>query len=300
MKSEANLTSFLKGVILPISIIKLPINLRLQSRRKVALLIFYCGNIMNLQQFKSEDMKMKRRRRFWTIVEKLEAAIAQGIYPVGTRLPAERELAEIHQVSRPTIREAIIALEVRERVEVKTGSGVFVTDTKKSESFAKPISAFELTQARALVEAEAAALSAATIQSEELALLKQTLDDMRIAETANAADQRFHEIIAQSTRNNAIVLTINNLWKLRLTEPEIISAHEDVCSQSNEQRIQEHTAIYEAIASRDSSAARKAMHNHFNRLINALFAASEAKALEEIKRKTDETRGLYSITHLTH
>lgn len=242
---------------------------------------------------------MKRRRRFWTIVEKLEASIDQGIYPIGSRLPAERELAEKYQVSRPTIREAIIALEVRERVEVKTGSGVFVTDTTKSEGIEKPISAFELTQARALVEAEAAALSAATITKEELTLLKQTLDDMNIPEKANVADQRFHEIIAQSTRNNAIVLSIQNLWKLRLTEPQIISAHEDVCSQSNDERIEEHTAIYTAIAAHDSSAARKAMHNHFNRLINALFAASEAKALEEIKRKTDETRGLYSINHLT-
>jgi len=243
---------------------------------------------------------MKRRRRFWNVVDKLEAAIDQGIYPAGSRLPAERELAQTHQVSRPTIREAIIALEVRERVEVKTGSGVFVTDSAQSEGLDKPISAFELTQARALVEAEAAALSAATIQDHELALLKQTIEDMKVPQTANEADQRFHEVIAQSTRNSAIVLTIKNLWKLRRTEPQIIAAYEDVCSQSNEQRLQEHAKIYDAIAAHDCAAARKAMHSHFDRLINALFAASEAKALEEIKRKTDETRGLYSINHLTH
>ncbi|HAU26159.1 MAG TPA: GntR family transcriptional regulator, partial [Alteromonas australica] len=47
------------------------------------------------------------------------------------------------------------------------------------------------------------------------------------------------------------------------------------------------------------AGARRAMHYHFNRLINALFDASEAKALEEIKRKTDETRDLYSISHLS-
>ena len=40
------------------------------------------------------------------------------------------------------------------------------------------------------------------------------------------------------------------------------------------------------------------MHKHFDRLINALFDASEAKAMEEIKRKTDETRDLYSLAHL--
>ncbi|HBY40628.1 MAG TPA: GntR family transcriptional regulator, partial [Alteromonas sp.] len=63
---------------------------------------------------------MKKRRRFWTVVEKLEDLIDQGVYPPGSRLPPERELAEMYDVSRPTIREAIIALEVRERVEVKT------------------------------------------------------------------------------------------------------------------------------------------------------------------------------------
>ncbi|AXR07285.1 FadR/GntR family transcriptional regulator [Salinimonas sediminis] len=242
---------------------------------------------------------MKRPRRFWSVVEKLEALINNGTYPVGSRLPAERVLAETYGVSRPTIREAIIALEVRERVEVKTGSGVYVTAAQQAENKHQAISAFELTQARALVEGEAAALAAATIRQDELTALAQTLTDMEKAATADEADQQFHEIIAKATRNNAMVSSIQNLWKLRRSEPQIIAAYQDVCSQSIDQRLVEHTAIYNAIASRDSSAARKAMHNHFNRLINALFATSEAKALEEIKRKTDETRDLYSLSHLT-
>lgn len=242
---------------------------------------------------------MKNRRRFWTVVDKLEAMIEQGEYPVGSRLPAERELAETFDVSRPTIREALIALEVRGRVEVKTGSGVYVTDTQESDRLVKSLSAFELTQARALVEAEAAALAAATIKEEELAALKKSLVDMENPEIADEADQRFHEIISKATRNKALLLSVQNLWELRRSRPQIISAYQDVCSQGTEQRIKEHTAIYDAIAQRDSSAARKAMHDHFNRLINALFDASEKKALEEIKRKTDETRGLYSISHLS-
>ncbi|XOV78839.1 MAG: FadR/GntR family transcriptional regulator [Aestuariibacter sp.] len=242
---------------------------------------------------------MKSRRRFWTVVDKLEALIDQGVYSAGSRLPAERELAETYGVSRPTIREAIIALEVRERVEVKTGSGVYVTGKNNAEHTEKTISAFELTQARALIEAEAAALAAATISENELQELKQTLVDMQSPELAEDADQRFHEIISQATRNNAVMMSVHNLWKLRRSKPHIINAYADVCSQGVAQRIEEHTAIYDAIANRDSSAARKAMHHHFDRLINALFDASEKKALEEIKRKTDETRGLYSIAHLT-
>ena len=242
---------------------------------------------------------MKTRRLFWSIVEKLESLIDQGIYPVGSRLPAERELAETYQVSRPTIREAIIALEVRERVEVKTGSGVYVLQQKNSQNNSKPISAFELTQARALVEGEAAALAASTISQEELAELHQTLVEMKTPEKADAADQRFHQVISQATRNNAILISVENLWQLRRTVPQVVSAYSEVCSQGNEQRLKEHTAIYDAIANKDPAGARRAMHYHFNRLINALFDASEAKALEEIKRKTDETRDLYSIYHLS-
>ena len=242
---------------------------------------------------------MKTRRLFWNIVNNVEALIDSGVYSAGSRLPPERELAEMYDVSRPTIREAIIALEVRERVEVKTGSGVYVTAQHTTALAEKIISAFELTQARALVEGEAAALAAATIQPDELEALKQTLIDMKNPKLAEEADLHFHEIIAKATRNNAIEMSINNLWDIRRTDPEIIAAYQDVCSQSINDRLQEHTAIYEAIAKKDSSTARKAMHSHFNRLINALFAASEARALEEIKRKTDETRGLYSISHLT-
>ena len=118
-------------------------------------------------------------------------------------------------------------------------------------------------------------------------------------EKADAADQRFHQVISQATRNNAILISVENLWQLRRTVPQVVSAYSEVCSQGNEQRLKEHTAIYDAIANKDPAGARRAMHYHFNRLINALFDASEAKALEEIKRKTDETRDLYSISHLS-
>lgn len=242
---------------------------------------------------------MKSRRLFWSIVEKLEDLIDQGICPAGSRLPAERELAQTYNVSRPTIREAIIALEVRERVEVKTGSGVYVLAQKNAQHSAKTISAFELTQARALIEGEAAALAASTISDEEVSALKKALSDMASPDIADEADQRFHHIISQATHNHAVQFSVENLWELRRSTPEIVAAYNDVCSQGIEQRIKEHTEIFNAIANKDTAAARKAMHSHFNRLINALFDASEARELEEIKRKTDKTRGLYSISHLS-
>lgn len=244
--------------------------------------------------------KMKNKRMFWNIVEKIETLIDSGAYPPGSRLPPERELAESFSVSRPTVREAIIALEVRQRVEVKTSSGVYVLEMQQSKQETKPVSAFELTQARALIEGEAAALAAMTITEAELAKLKLTLDAMQKGINADQADREFHIIISNATRNNAVFLAVENLWKLRDSREEIKNAYKNVCSQSDSDRLEEHKAIYNALKSRDSQSARTAMHHHFNRLINALFEVSESKALEEVKRKSSETRGLYSLNHLVN
>lgn len=235
---------------------------------------------------------------FWHIVEKIEAQIDAGRYPPGSRLPPERELAENFDVSRPTIREAIIALEVRGRVEVKVSSGVYVLDNQPQQSEVQRISAFELTQARALVEGEAAALAALSITDEELSSLNDTLIAMENDDEPEKADREFHSIIAKATRNNALVLSIQHYWKLRESQPQIVSSYKSVCGTSSKDRLEEHKRIFTALKSRDSQSARAAMHGHFNRLINALFEASEAKALEEIKKKSSETRDRYSITHL--
>ena len=140
-------------------------------------------------------------------------------------------------MSRPTIREAIIALEVRERVEVKTGSGVYVLENKNAPKQLHSISAFELTQARALVEGEAAALAATTITDEELRDLKSTLDAMEQEENPEHADRDFHMIISRATRNNAILLAVENLWQVRDTNIEVKTAYKGVCSQSSSKRL---------------------------------------------------------------
>jgi len=154
---------------------------------------------------------------------------------------------------------------------------------------------FELTQARALVEGEAAALAAANISEDELNALNQTLMDMEHGVNAEQADEQFHYIISKATRNNALVYSVEKFWHLRDNQRNIKEAYASVCNACTTERINEHREIYNALAERDSQKARLAMHQHFARLINALFDASEAKALEEIKRRSNETRGLYSI-----
>jgi GntR family transcriptional regulator, hexuronate regulon transcriptional repressor len=105
----------------------------------------------------------KLSRLYQAVAERLAKSIAAGDFKPGDRLPAERDLAEQFDVSRTTIREAIIALEIQGVVEVRIGSGVYVTKSQpkgKALPIEMDIGAFELTEARLLLEGEVAALAA--------------------------------------------------------------------------------------------------------------------------------------------
>ncbi|HEY6840903.1 MAG TPA: GntR family transcriptional regulator, partial [Chthoniobacterales bacterium] len=67
------------------------------------------------------------RRLYLQIADQVQSLIAAGEFAAGSRLPAERELAKRFGVSRPTLREALIALEVQGHVDVRPGSGIVVT-----------------------------------------------------------------------------------------------------------------------------------------------------------------------------
>ena len=118
-------------------------------------------------------------RLYKSVLNKMLVLINSDEFPVGGRLPPERELAERFDVSRPTIREAIIALEVMNRVQVKTGSGIYVLEHHSLLSGGiGHISPFELTEARALIEGEVVALASAHITQKELQQLENSLHEM--------------------------------------------------------------------------------------------------------------------------
>lgn len=244
------------------------------------------------------------KRLYQTVFEKLKQLIDKGEYPAGGRLPPERELAERFSVSRPTIREAIIALEALKRVEVKTGSGVYVLDAPPGVIGSNPsVSAFELTEARALIEGEAAALAAKMITDEQLDELEIALHEMA-DESADGkliseiADQKFHHIISQATRNTMLASVIDNLWYIRDHAPAVHQAYQSICETDGKARVQEHQEIYDALKNRDAAAARSSMHDHFSRILNKLIAADEAEQMEEIRRKSIESRERFSLGHL--
>ncbi|MEP1422280.1 MAG: FadR/GntR family transcriptional regulator [Erythrobacter sp.] len=236
---------------------------------------------------------MTSKRLFQSVAEQISELIDEGAFPPGTRLPGERELAERLGVSRVTIREAEIALQAVGRLEIKTGSGVYVGETVSENVAALPTSsAFEVTEARLLVESETAALAAHNMTDAVVQHLSSLIEQMRTGdeEVANAADEEFHRAIAEASNNTAMVHTVKELWRMREDIPEVKTTYEAVCVHDAESRTQEHEAIFFALRDRDPAAARTAMREHFHRLIEAMLDATERMAMEELQEKASKSR----------
>ncbi|MEO8313572.1 MAG: FadR/GntR family transcriptional regulator [Pseudomonadota bacterium] len=238
-------------------------------------------------------------RLYQSIARRLVEAIAGGRYPVGERLPAERELAVEFGVSRPTVREAIIALEVQGLVEVRVGSGAYVLALPGSTAIGFGISAFELTEARLLFEGEAAALAASQIKDEELKTLGQLLVEMdkenrRGDGLTETSDREFHVTIARATRNSAIVRTIEDLWDLRSTSREVALVYSRARAADVKPVVDEHEAVFAALRAHDPRKARAAMRAHLNAVMNHLLFAIEEKTIEDARKAMKFTRERYA------
>jgi DNA-binding FadR family transcriptional regulator len=246
---------------------------------------------------------VKEPRLYQQVADKIITLIESEEYTVGMRLPAERELASMFGVSRPTIREAVIALEIESYVEVRMGSGVYVLahDDGNAGSSDKDVGPFELTEARALFEGEAAALAATMISDEQLAELTECLEEMskenaEELDTHEAADKKFHIIIAQATNNSAIVSTIENLWDLRESSALTRRMYQKVRNMGVKPSVEQHRDVYLALKAHDAPAARDAMRAHLMSVIDGILEATEVEAVEAARSQKSRSRERFNKT----
>jgi GntR family hexuronate regulon transcriptional repressor len=240
------------------------------------------------------------RKLYRQVADSIMASIKTGNYKPGSRLPSERDLAAAYKVSRPTVREAMIALEIRGLVESRHGSGIYITEHPPAQIGADDldIGAFELTEARRLFEGEAAALAATTITDEQLAELETIIADMikenNRKQTGEMADRRFHVAIACATRNSAITTVVENLWDIRYKSPLCRHMLERARSAGVQPKISEHRRILAALKKHDPKAARAAMRDHLGRVIDGLLAATESEAVDSARKKAVSKRHEYT------
>src|ERR1700704_1923429 len=125
---------------------------------------------------------VEARRLYRQVADQLRALIDSGEYAGGSRLPTERDLAEQLKVSRPTVREALIALEVEGRVRIRVGSGIYVAEPTAAASLLS-VSAviegpFELLRAREFIEGAIAEQAARVAKPEDIARIDASLEAM--------------------------------------------------------------------------------------------------------------------------
>lgn len=211
------------------------------------------------------------RRLYRQIADQVRMLIRNGEFAAGARLPPERDLARELGVSRPSVREALIALEVEGLVEVRIGSGIYVRAVPNgqardaTDALAGP---FELLRARRVIESECAALAAKAARRAQLRAIDTALDEMA-HELASGreplpSDRQFHLRIAEATGNGALVHIVRLLWDERMGE--LFKRLEDHYDSPPlwQSALAEHRVVAKSIAAHDPDAARAAMQRHLD------------------------------------
>ena len=208
------------------------------------------------------------------IVEQVRDLIKEGRLKPGDKLPSEQILAEKFGTSRPSVREAMSALEILGIIESRGGKGNYIKDNfnpplyeQELKELEKEESPFEILEARKAVETELVGLVAKKATKEEIDVIKESLNKMKENMTdipkIMEIDREFHINIARAAHNNllySMVLYLNdllkeNLWTNMKEKSWSISGHP-------QKYLEEHIEIFNAIKNKDSKNARKRMYDH--------------------------------------
>lgn len=218
-------------------------------------------------------------RRYLEIARQLAADIEARRYGPGERLPPERELAQTLDVSRTTVREALLALEIMGFIEIRVGAGVFVLDEARrgsATSFAPDTAPpSDVLAARRLIEGETAALAAELATDAQIAEIRRANDRMaatidRVSEF-DTADARFHDLIAQGAGNDALAGFVTHLWRMRESEMWAFWYDQTRKPENRRRSVEDHIMILRAIERRLPDTARTAMQSHLDVLADRFY-----------------------------
>ena len=211
------------------------------------------------------------QRLYVQIADQIRALIGAGEVAPGARLPAERDLARQLGVSRPSLREALIALEIEGLLDVRVGSGIYVSqpgERSRSAELANASGPFEVIRARWMIEGECAALAAKNGTAAQLRAISEAhaivKREAKHHHNPLGADRTFHVRIAEATGNSALELVVQTLWDQRVgplyRALEVKLEYPAMAADM----LREHEAVLEAIMDRDPAAARAAIRRHMD------------------------------------
>ena len=215
------------------------------------------------------------KRLYEQVADQIGELICGGEFQTGQRLPAERDLAKSLGVSRPVVREAMVALEIAGLVEVRTGSGAYVRQTdKEGTALNAGHSPTDVLNARMIVEGEAAALAAANASAQDVEAAADAIRQMVAAHDADrpwsGADLAFHVAVAYGSRNAVLAMVVERLWQEQYGPVFAILSERAHLAENWSVTLMSHQAILEAIRRRDPAAARQRMRAHLRQVLDAM------------------------------
>lgn len=217
------------------------------------------------------------------ISRQLLQRIVDGHFKPGERLPPERDLASIFNVSRVVVRESIGSLEARGIVDVRQGRGTTVNPVDEWNTLDSQVLLLlhgdevfgQLMETRQIIEPDMAALAAQRIHDDELESLRlaSKLPEDDSVEEHVERDMNFHLMIARATHNPVLLMVLSSTSELLREGRRRIFNVPGELARAREW----HQAIYEAIASRDADAAREAMAGHMEQVRLGLSRSKKAE-----------------------
>ena len=216
----------------------------------------------------TEALRAPDRRRLY---EQLAARLLDYVevtgLRVGGRLPSERDLAEALKVSRASVRQATIALEVRGTLEVRHGDGIYLKSLPNESGHVMELMTQRhrlpaILEAREGLETQLAALAAARRTTEDVAEMTRALDVMAADIEADGfgeeGDRLFHEAVTRAARSPLLAD-----FMAALAVPISETRHSSLGEPGRPPRsLRAHHRILEAIRRGDAAGARQAMRRH--------------------------------------
>ncbi|MDQ1772281.1 GntR family transcriptional regulator [Labilibaculum sp. A4] len=213
------------------------------------------------------------------IERRIEEAIRQKKLLVGAKLPSERELCEMFAVSRTALREALRRLSARGLIEIKKGSGMYVSELKIKDAIDSLNLYYDLSfdsnlipqiiEVRRVFEPEIARMAANNRRDKDLDLLLKNISDLEDCDPDNTqmeADiiNKFHLNVAKASCNPIVIITMEPIYSLLPRMRNLIYANVD---GEKDFTIKAHRTIYEAIRDKDADKAFEAMVGQINRTL---------------------------------
>ncbi len=229
-----------------------------------------------------------QQRPYQEVGMMLRSMIVDKKYAMGARLPPEREIADMLDVSRTVVREALIMLEIEGIVEVRRGAGIYVVripgnDEEQSEengvSQCNDAGPFELLQARQLLESNIAEFAALQATRDDIIKMRRALQIQEqdlVSDDHEVGDMQFHLAIAEATHNSMLVELFKQSWEWRVNNPMWIQLHRHLKdTQYRKEWLVDHKQILAALIKKDARAAKLAMWQHLENVKLRLLELSD-------------------------